>query len=45
MMAEYKRTGVWPESSSFLCGAKQDAVTDDSAETHRTLVVDIATRE
>lgn len=41
-LVEYKRTGVWPQSSSFLLRLKQTPVTDDSAETHRTLVVDIA---
>ena len=41
-LVEYKRTGVWPQSSSFLLRLKQRPVSEDRAEARGTLIVDIA---
>lgn len=42
-LVEYKQTGVWPESSSFLLRLKQVPATESHvSQPQRTLVVDIA---
>jgi hypothetical protein len=42
-LVEYKQTGVWPQSSSFLLRLKEIPATEsDASRSQRTLVVDIA---